>query len=333
VRGQDAAPAASPADEARPVDVVPADPAQPAAEARPAADPTAARKVKAAPAEDVDAEAVRKLWDEKYATQIILVNDKVINRKEVEAEYLREVTERAGSEEAAKRLLNEAAVASGGEPPYPEIEPAPRRRAAWADDEDVDRAVVAQLERKLPEINFDGAGLSDVIDFLRDTSGANVVVEWKWLESAGLDRNTPVTLRVRNVSLAHALDLVLSSAAGGSVPLEYAIDRNVIRISTGDHLESLAEIRAYDVRDIVPGEMPMPQLAKLIEESVAPDSWRSAGGSVGSIHASKNKLIVTQNPMNHLQIKGILRMLREEPQEVPVAADGASAAQGPGTAR
>jgi hypothetical protein len=211
--------------------------------------------------------------------------------------------------------------------------PAPAAPArAWTGDEDVDATVAAQLEQKLPEVRFDGGALSDVIDFLRDVSAANIHVEWKRLEEAGLDRNSPVSLSVRNVSLAHALELTLSSAAGGNVPLAYSIDRNVIRISTGEHLEALTEVRAYDVRDLVPNEMPMERLAELIEKSVAPDSWRESGGTVGSILASKHKLIVTQNPMNHLQIKAVLRMLREDPKEAPVTADAASAARGPGTA-
>ena len=73
----------------------------------------------------------------------------------------------------------------------------------------------------------------------------------------------------------------------------------------------------------------MEDLKRLVTEAVAPDSWRDAGGSVGAVHTSKHKLIVTQTPMNHRQIKEILRMLREEPQEAPRAADAASAAQGP----
>ena len=60
-----------------------------------------------------------------------------------------------------------------------------------------DRAVQAQLDRPLPELQFDGVGFSDVIDFLRDVSGANIFVNWKSLEAAGVDRNAPVTARLR----------------------------------------------------------------------------------------------------------------------------------------
>jgi hypothetical protein len=112
------------------------------------------------------------------------------------------------------------------------------------------------------------------------------------------------------------------------VPLGFSIDRNVIRISTEEDLDRITEVRAYDVRDVVPNEMPMDDLVKLIVDSVAPETWRDAGGSVGAIHASKHKLIVTQNPMNHMKIREVLQMLREEPQPATATAtDAASAAQ------
>ena len=193
-------------------------------------------------------------------------------------------------------------------------------------DENVDAAVLAQLDGKLPELNFDGAGLTDVLDFLRDVSGANIVVEWGHLANAGVERNAPVSLRLKNVKFSRALDLVLSGAAPG-VPVAFAIEENIIHVSTREHLDSLTEVRAYDVRDIVPAEMQMTELTKMILEAVAPDSWRDGGGSVGTVHASKHKLIVKQTPMNHREVRNILTMLREDPTRVPQATDAASAAQ------
>src|SRR5690349_11515902 len=38
------------------------------------------------------------------------------------------------------------------------------------------------LERPLPELHLNGSSLSDVIDFLADTTGANFSVDWKALD-------------------------------------------------------------------------------------------------------------------------------------------------------
>jgi hypothetical protein len=62
-----------------------------------------------------------------------------------------------------------------------------------------DRIVQAQLERQIPETPFDGTPLTDVVDYLRDITNANIFVNWRALEAGGIDRNTPVTAKLRNV--------------------------------------------------------------------------------------------------------------------------------------
>jgi hypothetical protein len=248
-----------------------------------------------------------KLWNDKYAKQIYMVNGAEANRNQVDEAYLKELTQ-------LKKALGIK----------PEPAPAPD---GPVEDEDVDKAVLAQLDRPLPEVSFDGAPLSDVVDFLRDLSGTNIVAEWGPLAAAGIDRNTQVSVRLMNVKFGRVLDRVLSSASGGSVPVGYSIEDNILRISTREDLERNTAIRAYDVRDIVPNEMPMQELTKMITEAVAPDSWQASGGSVGTVHASKHKLIVKQTPMNHRQVREVLKMLREDPTRVPEATDAASAAQ------
>ncbi|MCH7993348.1 MAG: hypothetical protein IIB57_02780 [Planctomycetes bacterium] len=54
------------------------------------------------------------------------------------------------------------------------------------------------------------------------------------------------------------------------------------------------------------------KIIHLIEETVAPDSWRDRGGSVGSMQEINGQLVVTQNSASHRQISGLLDKLREE---------------------
>src|SRR4051812_40262593 len=84
------------------------------------------------------------------------------------------------------------------------------------------------LAKPMPEVNFNATPLGNVIDFLRDVTGANIAVEWKVLEKAGVKKATPVTVRVKDVTVAKALELVLSEAGGGTVKLRYKVDRDVI---------------------------------------------------------------------------------------------------------
>ncbi len=227
-----------------------------------------------------------------------------------------------------------------------------------------DETVQAQLDRRLPEVRFDGIGFSDVIDFLRDVTSANIFVNWQALESSGIDRNAPVTARLRDVRFSKALDIILSAVGGSLVQLGYTIDDGVITISTAEDLSQSTVTRVYDIRDLIINipdftEAPefdlesnnssgrqggggggggggssgglfggssssssseedeisreelVEQIIQLIQETVAPDSWRDNGGTVGAIRELQGQLIVTQTSENQRALVGLLEQLRE----------------------
>lgn len=220
-----------------------------------------------------------------------------------------------------------------------------------------DAAVQAQLEHHIPELRFDAIPFTDVVDFLRDITGANIFVNWRALEAAGIDRNTPVTTRLRDIRFSKALDTILRDVGGGTVALSYTVDDGVITISTSDDLSKNTVTRVYDIRDLIvevpdfPGPMfslqnasqngtsgtggggqspfqdnqqqqqqqqppktrdeRVAEITSLMEETVAPDSWRDAGGTVGSLRELSGQLIVNQTPENQRQLQGLLEQLRE----------------------
>src|SRR5437763_1126364 len=88
-----------------------------------------------------------------------------------------------------------------------------------------------QLNSTLPEVKLEGVAFSDALDFLRDISGVNMTINWKALETAGVSKEAPVTLRLRAVSLRKALQMVLSEAGGGDT-LSYDIDEGVVEVTT-----------------------------------------------------------------------------------------------------
>lgn len=198
------------------------------------------------------------------------------------------------------------------------------------------KAVQAQLGRVLPEVSLDKVPLGDVIDFLRDVTGANVFVNWKALEDARIDRNTPVTVRLRDVTFAKALDGVLKSVGGRATKLGYTIDDGVISISTADDLARNTFTRVYDVRDLMRaaggGDTKQADaereaaVVKLLTDTIDPASWREHGGELGSARYLNGQLIVTQSEDNHKAVVNLLRQTRtllglpakEEGREYPI---------------
>jgi hypothetical protein len=112
--------------------------------------------------------------------------------------------------------------------------PEPRRAGEAVFREPVAPELEKLLQKRIPELRLEGTPLSDVFDFLRDVTGANIFVNWKVLEGVGIDRNTPVTLVVRDVTLDMVLRLILKNVGGDDVPLAYTTEQNVITISVAD---------------------------------------------------------------------------------------------------
>ncbi|HVX85646.1 MAG TPA: hypothetical protein VH253_12765 [Phycisphaerae bacterium] len=184
-------------------------------------------------------------------------------------------------------------------------------------------ALRKQLESRIPQISFDKQPLDAVLGFLRDTANINILVNWPALRSAGIDKNTPITLHLSAVRLDMILDVVLQ-AANSNTRLQFAVNDNVIDISTADELDFHTVTRVYNIRDLL--EMPAPsppraaapgaagqgglfqsggvqtpdggaqEVIDAIETTVHPDQWRDKGGQSSSIREFKGALIVTGSP-------------------------------------
>jgi hypothetical protein len=202
-------------------------------------------------------------------------------------------------------------------------------------------AVELVLEKKLPEVKFDDRPFDEVVESLRGMTGANLFVNWRALAAAGIERKATVAIHVRDVSVREALRLILDDVGGGTVRLAFKAGERVITISTVEDMQRETVTRVYDIRDLIV-EIPdfgPPQTAaalaatatrpashsaatlthddrvarvtSLVQETVDPESWRDAGGTVGAIRELGGQLIVTQTPENQEQVARVLETLRE----------------------
>jgi len=107
------------------------------------------------------------------------------------------------------------------------------------------------LNRKLPESKFTGVGFGDAIDFVRDVSGANITVNWKALAEANVTPETPVNVRMSNVSVRKVLNVLLAEAAGGNDALTFVIEDGVIEITTRAIADQRMIVKVYPVDDLL----------------------------------------------------------------------------------
>lgn len=208
------------------------------------------------------------------------------------------------------------------------------------------RELLGQVQQ---QFDFQDIELENVFVYLQDVSQVNLVVNWNALEQAGILRDTPVTLRLSNVSVETALKEILA-VVGSIVPLDYVIDEGVVRISTQDNLATNVFTKVYQIRDLIhprhqtlegtlsveiaTGEPSGAQsdtggagtadedetsrqelidgLVELIQEAIDPESWRDNGGTLGYLEEFNGALIVTQTPEAHRRIDELFVELREE---------------------
>lgn len=107
------------------------------------------------------------------------------------------------------------------------------------------------LATRLPEIQFADAPLETVIDWLADLTQYNIVVRWERLDELGIERDQPVSLRARNLTLSQVLWLLLGDIGGSDVRLAYRASRGLLLISTADDLDRELITRVYDIRDLL----------------------------------------------------------------------------------
>lgn len=106
----------------------------------------------------------------------------------------------------------------------------------------------------LREIDFSELPLKDAVEFLRNLSGLNFHVNWRAMETTGVTRETPVTVKAKDISIARALDLLtdqLSTGRDRYSGIYWLISDGVVEISTGEALDRTTSVRVYEVADLL----------------------------------------------------------------------------------
>lgn len=186
---------------------------------------------------------------------------------------------------------------------------------------------------------FKDMPFEEFIEWLERTTKANIIVRWKLLEKAGIDRNQPISLKLKNVPLRRIIELVLDQLKRDdpSVRLAAKADGNTLILSTARDLYRELVTRTYDVQDLL---LTLPQfsggrlgppmrgpvrivnsnpstgkeadatpdettrrLIEMIKTSIQPESWKENGGE-GTIRYFKGRLIVRNNQLVHEQLGG-----------------------------
>lgn len=177
--------------------------------------------------------------------------------------------------------------------------------------------------RKRCDLEFFETPLQDVTLCLAKKCGIdNIVLDVRALDAVGIGSDTPVTRRLKGVSVRSALRMIL-----WDLELAYVIRDDALVITTAEEAEAHPVARVYEVSDLVdapparepPSDRPagngeaLERLVDAVVTTVAPDSWDEAGGPgtiCGLHYGDKYVLVVSQTEEVHDAVEGLLAMLR-----------------------
>jgi hypothetical protein len=209
--------------------------------------------------------------------------------------------------------------------------PGPARRQADAE---------AKLRGVLHRVQFSATPMEKAFQELQAMSGARFNVDWAAIQgsNANLRRDLPVTLSVTDVTLEQALNALVGYR---SHALDYTVFDGAIVVTTEANAGDYVYAAVHDLSDVdlvwidpsyerfVPGASgpglfppttrPPPlsarqevdeELQRLIETTVAPDSWLVAGGTAGTVRCFGGRVVAVTTWRNHRRIQSIVSELR-----------------------
>jgi hypothetical protein len=181
-----------------------------------------------------------------------------------------------------------------------------------------EKAIIRTLNSPI-SVNFKNSKFEDVLEYIRTSTGLNIIVDIDALKDVEASYDTPVTLKVNNMTVRTVLRKVLAD-----IGMTYVIKDEGIRATSAQKAKDMMVVRAYYIGDVlalwgqlglanapaaqaapaaaqpgkgIPGFAPFgfaadnPQvqavqnmqyvkgIMEMIENSVDPSSWRANGGN------------------------------------------------------
>lgn len=172
------------------------------------------------------------------------------------------------------------------------------------------------------EMEFTETPLTLVLDYIKERHRIEIQPDAKALRDAGVDLSTtPITRNIRGITVRSALNLLLAD-----LDMAYAIDNEVLLITTKDKAERMMETRVYDVGDLIrtaedkDGRTDFSGLTKMITSTITPHSWK-CGDGYGDVAALCQNglcvLAVRQTAEQHEAVEKLLNDLREVKRQKP----------------
>lgn len=175
--------------------------------------------------------------------------------------------------------------------------------APWSESE---RHIESSLNKSL-SISFQDTPLTEVVASFARQLAINIVLDNESLAEEAITTDTPVTLRLNQVTGRSALELLLQS-----LQLSAVIENEVLLVTTTQKEKQRLVSHTYPISDLVgPGE-DYQSLIRMLETSTS-GPWLQSHGEGGTMTElyTVGSLVVRQTPAVQRQVLNLLRQQRE----------------------
>lgn len=114
---------------------------------------------------------------------------------------------------------------------------------------------------KVADLRCQRTPLRIAFERLSAASDANIMVLWDVLADAGVDPETPISLRAHHVPLETALWLILDQVRAPNVEFAYQASPELIVVATHEYFDRQTILRIYDVGELIAGRTRLPTFA------------------------------------------------------------------------
>jgi hypothetical protein len=200
---------------------------------------------------------------------------------------------------------------------------------------------MAVLARRVGDLKLDGVPLEEALLLLCDRTKLNITANWSALQGQNASPQEAVHVHLSNPTLGEALQAIINSLqTPGRGTIAYDIEDGIVTVTSAELASKFTTTEYLNIRALNdeltrfngsigrPTGPPSPnwgrtgptwedvmeEIVKLITDMVAADSWRDAGGTVGSIREIGGILVITQTPENLQAIRDLLSRLHQVTQ-------------------
>ncbi len=154
--------------------------------------------------------------------------------------------------------------------------------------------------------------LKDVLAYLRQATGTQLLVDGPSLAALGLSRQSDVTLVADKRPLAEALHRLLD-------PLKLTvriIDARTLQITSRNALQDRPELEFHFAADLLDKNQPADALIERVKGQLAAATWTDAGGpGVVEFDAESGCLLVLQSQDVQIRLEDLLETWRKEREQ------------------